>query len=206
MIKSKLIGLAEVNTYLVAIVPALKRSIRNNMVDIARLIVNDVKINYLTKRSSVDEPKLNSRTGNLRRSILYKVYNTESIYTAVIGTNVKYGRYNHEGAVVPAHKIYPRNKKALAWLPTGNALNRAQQGALRAFRLNKKNFKRTGAMSARGKGIAKRQGYSIVRKSVSIPTFRIPARPFLAASLEANKLAIVKKMFLEMERIYGRKS
>lgn len=205
-LKAKLIGLAEINTYLVKVVPALKRGIERNMNDLARLIVNDVKINYLTKRSSPTEPKLNARTGKLRRSINYKVYTNEGVTTAVIGTNVFYGRINHEGATVPAHRIYPKNKKALAWLPQGDSVNRFQAGAIKAFSRNKKNFKRSGGLSASGRSKAKRGGLFRVAKYVNIPTFKIPARPFLSASLEANKLIIVKRMFFEMQRIYGSKS
>jgi len=210
-LQAKLLGLAELQNYLVVKVPEFRRGVYKNMQDLARLIVNEVKVNYLSGRNSPNEPKLNTRTGNLRRQIRFEVTRgtnpllSKDSYTATIGTNVKYGLYNHEGAIIPARRIYPNRKKALAWLPSGDKVNRFQANAIRQFRTGKKNFKKTGALSAKGKRTAINAGFLAVAKYVNIPTTRIPARPFLTTVLEKNKLAIMQRLFFEMSAIYGRK-
>lgn len=205
------IGLAEIQRYLITKVPEFRRGVKRNMEDLARKIVNEVKMDYLSGRNSPSEPKLNTRTGNLRRQIRFEVTSgtnpmlSKDSYTAVIGTNVKYGLYNHEGATIPARRIYPNRKKALAWLPSGDKVNRFQANAIRQFRTGKKNFKKTGDLSAKGRRTAINAGLLAVAKYVDIPTTRIPARPFLTTVLEKNKLAIMQRLFFEMNAIYGRK-
>lgn len=210
-LQAKLLGLAELQNYLVVKVPEFRRGVYKNMQDLARLIVNEVKVNYLSGRNSPNEPKLNTRTGNLRRQIRFEVTRgtnpmlSKDSYTATIGTNVKYGLYNHEGAVIPARRIYPNRKKALAWIPSGDKVNRFQANMIRQFNKGKKNFKKAGGLTQKGRQTAINAGLFAVAKYVDIPTTRIPARPFLTTVLENNKLAIMQRLFFEMNAIYGRK-
>lgn len=210
-LQAKLLGLAELQTYLVKYVPELRKGIKANMQELARLIVNDVKINYLSGRNASNEPKLNDKSGNLRKSINYEITRgtnpllSKDSYTATIGTNVKYGLYNHEGAVIPARRIYPNRKKALAWIPSGDKVNRFQANMIRQFNKGKKNFKKAGGLTQKGKRTAINAGLFAVAKYVDIPTTRIPSRPFLTTVLEKNKLAIMQKLFLEIEKVNRRK-
>lgn len=198
MINAKIIGLAEINNYLTKTLPIYKRGLRSTMNDLARLLVNDVKANYLTKRTSQFEPKLNARHGNLKKSMGFQLIYKEDKVTAVIGTNVKYGKYNHDGAVIPPRRIYPKRKQALAWLNKDGNLNRFQAGALKALSRNKDNFKRAGGLSKRGLNKAIRADLMVVAKWVNLPQVTIPARPFLQTSFDKNKSAIVDRLFLGM--------
>lgn len=207
-ITGKVIGLSEIQAYLLNRVPQMKVGVKANLREISRLLINEIKVNYLTRRSSPTEPKLNARTGTLRRSIASDLIvrgNSDTHFTLVIGSNLNYAKFNHEGAVIPARRIFPKRKKALAWLPNGDAFNRFTAGALAAFKLNKKNFTRKGTLSSSGKAKAKRAGLRLVAKWVDIPTTRIPARPFLTAVLEKHKFAISRRLFSEMNMIFRKK-
>ena len=202
---AKILGLAQIQKYLAMTIPQFKKGLEETMHILARRIVNDVKSNYVNGRSSANEPRLNVRSGELKKSIDYKVVQIRSgVFTASIGSPKKYARFNHDGAIIPPHKIYPKRKKALAWLPTGNIVNRIQAEGVRAFSKNKNNFKRKGGLSARGRDTAIQAGLLTVRKWVQHPGAIIPARPFLQASLQKNKNLIIDKLFIDLSAILKR--
>ena len=58
---------------------------------------------------------LHNRTGTLRRSIYQHVLNQTNAVLGEVGTNLSYGVFWEKGGTIPAHDVYPKNGKALAF-------------------------------------------------------------------------------------------
>lgn len=202
----RLEGVDNLKDYLKKTPDLVKKEVAKTMTDIVRLLLNDIKTNFLD--GPTGKNTLTTRTGHLKRNIFGSVVITDTKATAKVGTSVNYGKWNHEGATVKAHIIKVKNKKSLAWLKKPGQMNSFQQYAMGQFSQNPKNYKAGGSkLSAAGKKNAKRIGKfgnsSLFNfaKEVHIPTFKIPARPFLLAALQKNKEDMAKLIFTRSQKV-----
>ena len=94
---------------------------------------------------------LKVQTGKLRRSITYKMEDSGSNITAMVGTNTEYARIHELGGQTRAHFITPKNSKVLAFMMGGNQVF-AKWVAHPGSKMPERSFLRS-ALSDRGPSI-----------------------------------------------------
>lgn len=172
-VKVRLRGAKEAKAGLTKTSGAIRSGTRRGIQDTTIKVQGIVKRVFGTRQSvpGVGE-------GGLRRAIIQFLENMENGVRGVIGVHasVPYGRIQEHGGQTPAQVIVPRIKKALAF-PVGFGAFAAQ--AARGRGLTPKQSQKS-ARAARGADF-------VVVKSVQHPGSKIPARPFLAPSLEKDR-------------------
>jgi len=87
----KIVGLDNVKVNLLAHSDRIHKALRDEITLIGFELERDVKANYLSGQY------LRVKTGKLRQSIKNKVTTNSSEIKTIVGTNVWYGRFHHEG-------------------------------------------------------------------------------------------------------------
>ena len=89
----KVVGLEKVGVTLLAHSTRIHKALKEEVTIIGFELERDVKANYLSGQY------LRVKTGRLRNSIKSKVTANSTEIRAIVGTNVKYGRFHHEGFI-----------------------------------------------------------------------------------------------------------
>lgn len=107
MIEAKVIGddklIYRLNSLPQKVRASLKKGMVRAMLGLSRYV----------KESKLSGQVLNVRSGNLRRSITYRISDDATSVTGITGTNSEYGHIHEYGGKTPPHIIRPKTAKAL---------------------------------------------------------------------------------------------
>lgn len=135
-----------------------------------------LKLARKIKEEKLSGQVLKTRTGSLRRSISASVEQGATAITGIVGTNKIYARAHEFGVTTKAHDIFPKKRRALAWLKSGAA-----------FSEEKGIFKATGEWTKKGGRKLGKLGGLTYAKHVHHPGSEIPERSFMRTAL--NEMA-----------------
>ena len=131
--------------------------------------------NYV-KEDELSGQALHVRTGRLRMSITAKTENDGHKFTGMVGTNVEYAALNEFGGTTKAHRIEPRNGKALCFARAGFI------GPLPNLKTKSGRY----SSSKKGRAMLKagiNEGSLQFARGVNHPGSKIPARSFLRSAM-----------------------
>lgn len=166
MIAAEILGVGKAISFLNP--PGMQDKVRSKVLDLAVMLRDAVKNNYLTGQV------LHVRTGRLRRSITSSTENGG--FTGVVGTNVEYARIQEFGGTTKPHDILPVHAKALFFKGSGVI------GPMEKMTSKMGRYLR--APSARaGMKAAFDRGEMVFAKAVHHPGSKIPEHSFLRAAL-----------------------
>jgi phage gpG-like protein len=131
-----------------------------------------LKLARKIKEEKLSGQVLKTRTGALRRSISPSVEQGATAITGIVGTNKIYARAHEFGVTTKAHDIFPKKRKALAWLKGGYAVPE-----------KKGIFKATGEWTRKGGKALGEMGALSYAKHVRHPGSVIPERSFMRTAL-----------------------
>ena len=167
MLEVRIIGVEQVIAHFKDREQKLKVNTLITVRDLTLQLQKMVREEYLSGQA------LKVRTGNLRRSITYKVDMVpEQSVTGIVGTNSVYAAIHEFGGKTPPHDIVPKYAKALMF---GSGLGAATSKMGRYLKSGKARKTIQAALNS---------GNARFAKVVHHPGSKIPMRSFLRAALE----------------------
>lgn len=139
---------------------------------------------------------LNVKTGKLRRSMNEKLTVTSDSVTSSVGTNTVYARIHEFGGQTRAHRIEPKNGKALLFAAKGfigpqmNVKTKSGRYTSKLESLGKGQFgpkQRILSQAIAGGGF-------VLVRGVNHPGSKIPMRSFLRTSLDEMRSVIQERL------------
>ena len=114
MIKAVLVGdPSRITESIRSLFPEIKSGVGRSMARLVIALSNKIKFEKLTGQV------LRNRSGRLRDSISPRVTESGNTVVGEVGTNVAYASIHEYGGRTPAHDIFPRKGRALAFMMGG---------------------------------------------------------------------------------------
>jgi phage gpG-like protein len=120
-----LVGVERVETMLKGIIPGLHRELARTIENLA-ITVQAASMDKYLNLAAPGPGGLHVKTGTLRRSINYRIYKEKNAITAVVGTNVLYGRFWELGfsGTQHVHPFVRHIKNVMGKIDVGGAMKR----------------------------------------------------------------------------------